>query len=139
MNMNSKSGSGSASAFFVILFLASIALNVAFLTGCISTDKSFGRSGKTSPALPIPPSGTSSGANSEAEHCLRNIANLLGLYPSREATPGDIEFNITQALKYEGDVFSPEVFQKYRKGFLTDKDVKTFEAYHSFVKKFQHK
>lgn len=134
MNMNSKSGSGCASAFFVILFLASIALNVAFLTGCVTLDKF--RRGPDAPLPPRPPQPTHS--SSEATY-LREIAVSLGLSPSLDKTPGDIAFDIKQALgdsqKYKGNVFSDEEFDKYRKAFLTNNDVKTFEDYHTFAKK----
>lgn len=134
MNMNSKSGRGSASFFFVILFLASVALNVAFVTGCISTEVFQG--GSKGPT-PTPTTQTNTGASES--YYLREIAASLGLSPSLDKTPGDIAFDIKQALgdsqKYKGNVFSDEEFDKYRKAFLTNNDVKTFEDYHTFAKK----
>ena len=140
MNVNSKSGSGSASAFFVILFLASIALNAAFLTGCITREGLTGKdlSHRVGPRQTT----TTTSSNAEATY-LREIAMSLGLSPSSDKTPGVMAFDIKQALgnsqKYTGDVFSGEAFDKYRKAFLTNKDAETFEAYHSFIKKIAGK
>lgn len=138
MNVNSKSGSGSASAFFVALFLASVALNVAFVTGCISANDF---QGDPKGSKPIRSTQQISGGSESS--CLREIAASIGLSPSQDKTPGDIAFDIQQVLgntqKYRGDVFSDEAFDKYRKAFLTNKDAETFEAYHIFIKRIEGK
>lgn len=140
MNINSKSGSGSASFFFVILFLASVALNVAFVTGCVTSDDLRGKAGKSGrggPLLPPPPP-----TSSEAIY-LREIAGSLGLSPSPDKTPGDIAFDIKQALgnslKYRDDILSDEAFQDCKAAIPTTKDTATFEAYHVFIKKIAGK
>ncbi len=134
MNMNSKSGSGCASAFFVILFLASIALNVAFLTGCVTLDKF--RGGPDAPNPPRPPQPTHS--SSEATY-LREIAMSLGLSPSLDKTPGDIAFDIKQTLnnsqKYRGEVLSDSSFEECKTDISTSKGRETFEQYHRFIQK----
>lgn len=136
MNVNSKSGSGCVSAFFVILFLASIALNAAFLTGCVTRDGLTGK-GPSYPDGPRPtPPPTSS--NAEATY-LREIATSLGLSPSSDKTPGDIASAIQQALgnsqKFRGEVLSDSAFRDCKDAIPTIKDTETFEAYHSFIKK----
>lgn len=136
MNMNSKSGSGSASIFFVILFLASVALNVAFLTGCVTLDDLRGNAGQSGRGGPLPP--PSPPPSSEAVY-LREIAGNLGLTPSPDKTPGDIAFDIKQALgtslKYRDDTLSDEAFDECKADISTSKDRETFEQYHRFIKK----
>ncbi|MBQ6923072.1 MAG: hypothetical protein IJQ73_00385 [Kiritimatiellae bacterium] len=138
MNMNSKSGSGIASAIFIILFIASIALNVAFLTGC----ETLGPRGRRSvnPG-PIPPT-QSTPSSSEATY-LREIATSLGLSPSPDKTPGIIAFDIKQALgkslKYHDDILSDVAFQECKAAIPTTKDTEIFEAYHRFIKKIAGK
>ncbi len=136
MNMNSKSGSGSASIFFVILFLASVALNVAFLTGCVTLDDLRGNAGQSERGGPLPP--PSPPPSSEAVY-LREIAGSLGLTPSPDKTPGDIAFDIKQALgtslKYRNDTLSDEAFDECKADISTSKDRETFEQYHRFIKK----
>lgn len=139
MNMNSKKGSGSFSAFLVILLVASIALNAAFLTGCISLEDFRGKgkeprpTSQRGPQLPLA---------SEAAY-LREIATVLGLSPSSDKTPGDIAFDIEQALKssraYKGAVFSDETFKECKAVLPTAKDMETLEAYHTFIKKIAGK
>lgn len=134
MNMNSKSGSGLASAFFAILFLASIALNVAFLSGCVTLDGLTGKGPSypvgPRPLPPVPP-------NAEATY-LREIATSLGLSPSADKTPGDIAFDIKQALnnslRYRGDVLS-DTFEECKAAIPSSKDTETFEQYHDFIRK----
>ena len=133
MNINSKPGSGSVSVLLAMLFIASVALNAAFLTGCISLEKLRGereplatsRNGKVLPS-------------SEATY-LREIAAVLGLSPSSDKTPGDIAFDIEQVLKssqvYRGDVFSDEAFSECKSAIPTAKDTETFNGYHAFIKK----
>lgn len=138
MNMNSKSGSGSASFFFVILFLASVALNVAFVTGCISTEVFQGGS-----KGPTPPPTTQTKPGASESYYLREIAASLGLSPSLDKTPGDIAFDLKQALgnslKYRDDILSDEAFQDCKAAIPTTKDTATFEAYHVFIKKIAGK
>ena len=137
MNTTSKSGSGSASAFFAILFLVSVALNAAFLTGCVTLDD-FSENGGchvTGPTPPTPPP-------SEAVY-LREIAGSLGLSPSPNKTPGDIAFDIKQtlgtSLKYRDDILSDASFEECKAVIPTTKDTETFEAYHAFIKKIAGK
>ena len=134
MNRNSQSGSGSASAFFAILFLASVALNAAFLTGCISMDDI--RGGKEKP---IPTTTAHRNSAEDEAFYLREIAASLGLSPSSEKTPGDIAFDIKQALantlKYRDDILSDEAFEECRAAIPTTKDTENFEAYHRFIQK----
>ena len=138
MNMNARVGSGSISVFFAILFIASIALNAAFLTGCISRVDIFGNS---SNPHPIPqPKPTS--VVSESVY-LREIATSLGLSPSSDKTPGDIAFDISQALnnaqRYKGGVLTDHAFGECKAAIPTDEDTETFEAYHKFIKKIAGK
>lgn len=136
MNVNSKSGSGCVSAFFVILFLASIALNAAFLTGCVTLDDLTGK-GPSHHDGPRPTHTTTS-SNTETTY-LREIATSLGLSPSSDKTPGDIAFDIKQALdnsqKFRGEVLSDSAFKDCKDAIPTTKDTETFEAYHTFIKK----
>ena len=126
-NMNARAGSGSVSALFAILFIASIALNAAFLTGCISRKDIFGN-GSTPP--PPPPT--------ESVY-LRQIATSLGLPPSSDKTPGDIAFDISQVLdntqRYKGDVLTDQSYDECKAAIPTSKDTEIFEAYHAFIKK----
>ena len=134
MNLNSKKGSGSVSAFLFILLIASITLNAAFLTGCISLEdlrwkgKGPRPTSQQGPKLPA----------SEAAY-LREIATELRLSPSSDKTPGDIAFDIKQALgnaqSYRGEVFTDKAFEECKAAIPTAKDTKTFEAYHVFIKK----
>jgi hypothetical protein len=138
MNRNSQAGSGSTSAFFVILFLASIALNVAFVTGCVTLDDFRGNGRRHGPRSTPPPSQPAS----EAVY-LREIAGTIGLSPSSDKTPGVIAFDIKQALgnslKYRDDILSDEAFQDCKAAIPTTKDTATFEAYHVFIKKIAGK
>ena len=134
MDINSKSGSGCASAFFVILFLASIALNVSFLTGCVSLDD-FQRRTKGLPTLQT----TQSNPPSSEAVFLRDIATSLGMSPSPDKTPGDIALDIKQAVgnsqKYHGEVLSDSSFEECKAAMPTSKDAETFEQYHRFIRK----
>ena len=134
MNMNSKKGSGSVSAFLFILLIASIALNAAFLTGCISLEDLRGKSKETRPTSQQGPKLPAS----EAAY-LREIATELRLSPSSDKTPGDIAFDIKQALgnaqSYRGEVFTDKAFEECKAAIPTTKDTETFEAYHVFIKK----
>lgn len=138
MDSNSKSGSGSASAFFVILFLASVALNAAFMTGCVSLDDFQG--GRKGPRPSE--SGPSNPSSSEAVF-LRDIATSLGLSPSSDKTPGDIALDIKQTLgdsqKYRGEVLSDPSFEECKAAMPTSKDADTFEQYHRFIRKVEGK
>ena len=134
MNINSKSGSGSASTLFAILFLASIALNAAFLTGCISMDDI--RGGRKTPTTAI---NTPQRPTDDESFYLREIAGTLGLSPSSDKRPGEIAFDIKQSLnnsqKYRGDVLSDAAFEECKAAIPTTKDTETFETYHAFIKK----
>ena len=126
-NMNARAGSGSISVFLAILFIASIALNAAFLTGCISRKDIFGNG--STPHSPPP---------AESVY-LRQIAKSLGLSPSSDKTPGDIAFDISQVLdnaqRYKGGVLTDQSFNECKAAIPTSKDTETFESYHAFIKK----
>ena len=131
VSMNSKNGSRSLSVFLAILFIASVALNAAFLTGCISPEDIRWNGKGTSQQ------GTKHSVP-EASY-LREIAAALGLSPSSDKTPGDIALDIEQVLKnsqaYKGDVFSDETFKECKAAIPTAKDTAIFEAYQAFIKK----
>lgn len=135
MNVNSKLGSGSASAFFVILFLASIALNAAFLTGCVTLDDLTGKRPSRSEGLR--PTSTTTSSNAETTYLLE-IALSLGLSPASDKTPGDIAFDIKQALndsqKYRGDTLSDEAFKECKAAIPTTREREIFEQYQHFIK-----
>lgn len=138
MNMKAKTGSGSVSVFLSILFIASIALNAAFLTGCISMADIFGNSGSAQPN----PGQKPAPVVSESVY-LRDIAKSLGLSPSSDKTPGDIAFDIGQVLtnvqRYKGGVLTDQSFNECKAAIPTSKDTETFEAYHAFIKKINGK
>lgn len=138
MSMNAKAGSGSVSVLLSILFIASIALNAAFLIGCISMTDIFGNSSSTqsdSRQKPTP-------VDSESFY-LREIAASLGLSPSSDKTLGDIAFDIGQVLnsvqRYKGGVLSDQSFDECKAAIPTSKDTEIFEAYHAFIKKIEGK
>lgn len=134
MNMNSKKGSGSVSAFLVMLLIASIVLNAAFLTGFISLEDL--REGGKEPR-PTSQQGPKPLA-SEAAY-LREIATELKLSPPSDKTPGDITFDIKQTLgntlSYRGEVFTEKAFEECKAAIPTTKDTETFKAYQDFIKK----
>lgn len=138
MSMNAKAGSGSVSVFLSILFIASIALNAAFLTGCISSADIFGNSNSTQLNLRQ----KSTPVVSESVY-LREIAASLELSPSSDKTPGDIAFDIGQVLnsvqRYKGGVLSDQSFDECKAAIPTSKDTEIFEAYHAFIKKIAGK
>lgn len=138
MNMNARAGSGGISVFLSILFIASIALNAAFLTGCISMTDIFGNSSGVQPNSEQGPTPIVS----ESVY-LREIAALLGLSPSSDKTPGDIAFDIGQVLnsiqRYKGGVLSDQSFDECKAAIPTSKDTEIFEAYHAFIKKIKGK
>ena len=138
MSMNAKAGSGSVSVLLSILFIASIALNAAFLTACISRADIFGSS---SSVQPNPDPGPTP-IVSESVY-LREIAASLGLSPSSDKTPGDIAFDIGQVLnsvqRYKGGVLSDQSFDECKAAIPTSKDTEIFEAYHAFIKKINGK
>lgn len=138
MNMNARAGSGSISVFLAILFVASIALNAAFLTGCISTTDIFGNSSSPQPI----PQHKPVLVVSESVY-LREIATTLGLAPSSDKTPGDIAFDISQVLnntqRYKGGVLTDQSFTECKAAIPTSKDTEIFEAYHAFIKKIAGK
>ena len=145
--MNSKTGSGIISVFFVILFLASIALNVAFLSGCIKQQDLDTRTTKEAPhALPVKknstPQSSPSHENHEAE-LLKNLATWLSIEIPENATPDIIALSIKQALddslQYRGEVLSVEASEECKAAIPTTKDTETFEAYHVFIKKIAGK
>ena len=115
------------------LFIASVALNVAFITGCETVKDLCGKSEEKPQTPPSP---------SEASY-LREIATSLGMTPSSDKTPGDIAFDIEQALKnhqkYRGTVLTDEAFKECKTAIPTTKDTETFEAYHAFIKKIAGK
>ncbi len=138
MNTNARAGSGIISTFFAVLFIASIALNAAFLTGCISKTDIFGNSSSTQP-IPQPKPAP---VVSESVY-LREVASSLGLSPSSDKTPGDIASDIGQVLnnaqRYKGGVLTDQAFDEYKAAIPTSKDTETFEAYHKFIKKIEGK
>lgn len=138
MNMNAKAGSGSVSVFLSILFIASIALNAAFLTGCISRADIFGNSSSTQ----SDPRQKPTPVDSESFY-LREIATSLGIFPPSDKTPGDIAFDINQVLnntqRYKGGVLNDQVFDECKAAIPTSKDTEIFEAYHAFIKKIAGK
>lgn len=138
MSMNAKAGSGSVSVLLSILFIASIALNTAFLTGCISRADIFGNSSSVQPNSEQGPTPIVS----ESVY-LREIAASLGLSPSSDKTPGDIAFDIGQVLnsvqRYKGGVLSDQSFDECKAAIPTSKDTEIFEAYHAFIKKINGK
>ena len=138
MSMNAKAGSGSVSVFLSILFIASIALTAAFLTGCISRAGIFGNSSSVQPNSEQGPTPTVS----ESIY-LREIAASLGLSPSSDKTPGDIAFDIGQVLNsaqcYKGGVLTDQSFDECKAAIPTSKDTQIFEAYHAFIKKIEGK
>ena len=133
MSMNAKAGSGSVSVLLSILFIASIALNAAFLTGCISRADIFGNSSSVQPNSEQGPTPIVS----ESVY-LREIAASLGLSPS-----SDIAFDIGQVLnsvqRYKGGVLSDQSFDECKAAIPTSKDTEIFEAYHAFIKKINGK
>ena len=137
-DMNSRTGSGSVSTFLAILFIVSIALNAAFLTGCISRNDIFGNTSSTQPMPPPKPAP----AVSESGY-LREIATSLGLSPSSDKTPGDIAFDISQILnntqRYKGGVLTDQDFDECKAAIPTSKETEIFEAYHNFIKKIEGK
>lgn len=134
MNMNAKAGSGSLSVFLSILFIASIALNAAFLTGCISMKDIFGNGRDPQPTT---------WQGSTESFYLREIATSLGISSSSDKTPGDIAFDIGQVLnsvqRYKGGVLSDQSFDECKAAIPTSKDTEIFEAYHAFIKKIAGK
>ena len=138
MNMNSKKGSGSVSVFLLILLIVSVSLNAAFLTGCISLEdfRGMGKGPRQTSQQEQKPSA------SEAAY-LREIATELKLSPSSDKTPGDIAFDIKQALgnaqSYRGEVFTDKDFEECKAAIPTTKDTETFKAYHAFIKKIARK
>lgn len=138
MSMNAKAGSGSVSVLLSILFIASIALNAAFLSGCISMTDIFGNSSSTQ----SDPRQKPTPVDSESFY-LREIATTLGLAPSSDKTPGDIAFDISQVLnntqRYKGGVLSDQSFDECKAAIPTSKDTEIFEAYHAFIKKINGK
>lgn len=138
MSMNAKAGCGSVSVLLSILFIASIALNAAFLTGCISSADIFGNSSSTQLNLRQRPTPVVS----ESVY-LREIAASLGLSPSSDKTPGDIAFDIGQVLdsvqRYRGGVLTDQSFTECKAAIPTSKDTEIFEAYHTFIKKIAGK
>lgn len=134
MNMNARAGSGNVSIFFAILFIASIALNAAFLTGCISMKDIFGNGRDPQPTT---------GQRSTESFYLREIATSLGISSFSDKTPGDIAFDINQVLnntqRYKGGVLNDQVFDECKAAIPTSKDTETFEAYHAFIKKIAGK
>ena len=136
MNINSRTGSGSVSVFFAMLFIASVALNVAFITGCETVKDLRGICGKSEEKPQTQPS------PSETFY-LREIAASLGMTPSSDKTPGDIAFDIEQKLKnhqkYRDTVLADEAFNECKTAIPTTKDTETFEAYHAFIKKIAGK
>ena len=137
-NMNARAGSGIISTFFAVLFIASIALNAAFLTGCISTTDIFGNSSDPQPISQPKPAPVVS----ESVY-LREIATSLGLSPSSDKTPGDIAFDINQVLnntqRYKGGVLTDQSFNECKAAIPTSKDTEIFETYHKFIKKVSGK
>ena len=139
METNSQTGSGSVSAFFVIFLIVSLALNAAFLTGCNPLKNFFGGGGKD--PRPTSQQGLTSPA-SEAAY-LREIATVLRLSPSSDKTPGDVAFDIKQALgnaqTYRGEVFTDKDFEECKAAIPTAKETETFMSYHAFISKIAGK
>ena len=138
MNTNARAGSGIISTFWAILLIASIALNAAFLTGCISIADIFGNSSNQQPN----PKKDPAPLVSEADY-LREIAASLGLSPASDKTPGDIAFDISQVLnnaqRYKGGVLTDQSFGECKAAIPTSKDTEIFESYHAFIKKIAGK
>lgn len=138
MNINSKSGSGSASAFFSILFLASVALNAAFITGCISMDDFCGESKETTQTRSV-----QSDPNGSEYSYLHGIATSLGILTASDQSPGLIAQNIKEVfnntISYDGDVLTGDSFEECKAAIPSTKDTETFEAYHAFIKKIAGK
>ncbi len=138
MNMNSKKGSGSVSAFLLLLLIASIALNAALLTGWISLEDLRGVGKETRPTSQQGPKPLAS----EAVY-LREIATELKLSPSSDKTPGDIAFDIKQALgdaqSYRGEVFTDKDLEECKAAIPTTKETETLMAYHTFISKIAGK
>lgn len=136
--MNSRTGSGMLPAFLTILLIASVALNMAFLTGCFGQEGLRGGFKESRPTSQQRPRVSTS----EATY-LREIASVIGLSPSSDKTPGDIAFDIEQTLNnyctYSGTIFSDEAFEECKSAIPTTKDTETFEGYHAFIKKIAGK
>lgn len=134
MNRNSKVGSGYISAFLIIFLITSIALNVAFLTGCISR-----KNIRSNPSSPQPISSQPPTPVVSESVYLREIATSLGLSPSSDKTPGDIAFDIGQVLnntqRYKGGVLTDQSFNECKAAIPTSNDTEIFGAYHEFIKK----
>lgn len=86
--------------------------------------------GTTKSPVAVPP-------QSEAPF-LKSLASWLSVSIPNNATPGDIEFAIRQALSessYSGEVLSDEAFAECCAAIPTTKDTEIFKAYHAFIKK----
>ena len=81
-------------------------------------------------------------APSEAPY-LKDLAAWLSVPIPKDATSGDIEFAIKQAIsesvRYSDEVLTDEAVMECRDAIPTTKDTKTFEAYHAFIKKIAGK
>lgn len=138
MNMKSRAGSGSVAAFLAILLVTSVALNAAFLAGCIFPEDLRGGSKES-----LLTSQQRSSSNVSEVTYLREIATKMGLSLSLDKTPGDIAFDIKQVLdnaqSYRGDVFTEKAFEECKAAIPTTKDTETFKAYQDFIKKVARK
>ena len=114
----------------VLLLIASLALNVMLLTGCLTINGG-GKGGKKE-------GGNDSRKPTESTY-LRGIAAQLGIDESSDKTPGDIAFDIEQRLSarqvYRGTVLSEETVQKVSSAIWIPADRETFESYHEFIGK----
>lgn len=140
MQTNPRSGGGIFTCFIAILLIASLALNAAFVTGCVSSSDFGGgnkiHSGDNGKGDQVP-------AHPVEDVYLREIAVTLGFTPQPGQMPGDIARVIQQKLdnseEYHGDVFTVDSFRECKAAISTTKDKATFEAYHAFIKKIEGK
>lgn len=145
MKCNSEKGGSLLQMLFYLFFIASVGMNVAFLTGCEALTGL-----RKSPAerRHMPDEKAENApvvSNSEAFY-LREIAARLGISDVDGKTPGDIAFDIEQRIQnfgkaepYRGKVLSDEDFSDIKDAIMSDANKEVFAAYHAFIKEMAKK
>ena len=132
MKTKRQKGSSMLGVLFALLFIASVALNVAIISGC-EIVKIGGLTGGATP----PP------APSAESAYLHEIAGVLKIDETPDKTPGAMAFDIRQRLSkvvtYNGAVLSPESFTKTCSVIRIAEDQEVFKSYHDFVGKIAGK